>query len=123
MNPRARIALVGGLALTATAACGSDTVVDLIDSLEDVEIRRFRAEPETIEILDSSTLSWRVDGATDCEILPDVGRVDADGGSVEVFPEQTTTYELVCEEIDEDDDFGEEVESRDTARVTVTVLF
>src|SRR5690625_2429991 len=53
----------------------------------------FHAEPEGITRGEHSTLSWEVEGATSITILPEIGKVGADGRQ-DVRPEETTTYTL-----------------------------
>jgi RHS repeat-associated protein len=49
------------------------------------------ADPETIQLGESTTLSWSSTGADFCDIEPGVGSVAADG-SIALSPAQTTTY-------------------------------
>jgi hypothetical protein len=53
----------------------------------------FEADPESIGIGESSTLSWTVTHGWDISIDQGIGRVDPTGTRV-VFPSQTTTYTL-----------------------------
>jgi hypothetical protein len=55
----------------------------------------FSADPQTITLDKSSTLSWNVVYADNITITPDVGSVDPNG-SYEVSPSQTTTYTLTA---------------------------
>jgi len=65
-------------------------------------IAAFEAEPETIGVGMSSTLSWQVAGATSIEIASqageslDLGGKDPLADSIEVQPTETTIYELVA---------------------------
>src|SRR5699024_1745488 len=56
-------------------------------------IAGFSAEPEGIELGESSTLTWNVEGATSVSIHPGIGDVNSDD-STEVSPSETTTYTL-----------------------------
>ena len=53
----------------------------------------FSADPQTIMLGESSTLSWNVIDADTISIDPGIGSVDSDG-TYEVFPNETTTYTL-----------------------------
>jgi hypothetical protein len=55
----------------------------------------FSADPQTITLGESSTLTWNVIDADTVTIDPDIGSVDPDG-SYEVSPEETTTYTLTA---------------------------
>jgi hypothetical protein len=67
------------------------------------------ANPPTITLGQSSTLSWTVTGASYFVVSPQVGAIR--GNSVSVTPTQTTTYTLYST-----NEYG-----RSTAKVTVTV--
>src|SRR5699024_3087343 len=56
-------------------------------------IAGFSAEPEGIELGESSTLTWDVEGATSVSIHPGIGDVNSDD-STEVSPSETTPYTL-----------------------------
>ena len=58
-------------------------------------INLFSADPDTILPGESSTLTWSVSGAASIEIDQEIGVVAA-SGSVEVSPENTTTYTLTA---------------------------
>jgi RHS repeat-associated protein len=51
------------------------------------------ADPETIQLGESTTLSWSSTGADSCVIEPGIGNVAADG-SIALSPAQTTTYTI-----------------------------
>lgn len=51
------------------------------------------AEPATVEKRQSATLNWTSQNATDADIEPSVGKVQANG-STSVTPEDSTTYVL-----------------------------
>lgn len=56
-------------------------------------IDSFTANPEHIDLGESSTLSWETTGATSCSINKGIGAVAVDG-STSVSPSSTTTYTL-----------------------------
>lgn len=56
-------------------------------------IASFTADPEGIELGESSTLAWSVSGADTITVSPGVGNVPAEG-SADVTPATTTTYTL-----------------------------
>ncbi|RZB33972.1 MAG: hypothetical protein SRB2_03365 [Desulfobacteraceae bacterium Eth-SRB2] len=56
----------------------------------------FSADPQTITLDESSTLTWNVIHADTITIEPGIGSVDPNG-SLEVFPTQTTTYTLTAD--------------------------
>ena len=70
------------------------------------------AEPSTVEKGQSVTLSWTSQNATDLNLEPSVGKVQAQG-STTVTPEESTTYTLTAT--------GPGGSQTATARVTVTV--
>jgi peptidoglycan-associated lipoprotein len=74
-------------------------------------VSEFTAEPTTIERGQSATLRWNVSDATDISIDNGVGTVSA-RGSRQVFPTQTTTYNLTAK--------GPGGEATSSATVTVT---
>ena len=55
----------------------------------------FSADPQTIMLGESGTLSWNVINADTINIDPDIGSVDPNE-SYEVFPTETTTYTLTA---------------------------
>ena len=55
----------------------------------------FSADPQTITLGESSTLSWNVVDADTIKIDPDIGSVEPNG-SYEIFPTETTTYTLTA---------------------------
>jgi hypothetical protein len=61
-----------------------------------VEILFFNANPSTINLGQSSMLSWRVTGATSVTISPNIGSVNPSNGTVGVQPNDTTTYTLTA---------------------------
>jgi peptidoglycan-associated lipoprotein len=70
------------------------------------------AEPSTIDRGQSVTLNWTSENATDLDLQPDVGKVQA-RGSQTVTPQDSTTYTLTAT--------GPSGTNTATARVTVTV--
>lgn len=70
------------------------------------------AEPSTVEKGQSVTLSWTSENATDLDLQPGVGKVEAKG-STTVMPQDSTTYTL--------DVKGPGGNYSATARVTVTL--
>ena len=70
------------------------------------------AEPSTIERGQSVTLSWTSENATDLDLQPEVGKVQAKG-SQSVSPQDSTTYTLTAT--------GPGGTNSQSARVTVTV--
>ena len=70
------------------------------------------AEPSTIEKGQSVTLSWSSQNATDLDLEPTVGKVQASGSS-SVTPQDSTTYTLTAT--------GPGGTQSATARVTVTI--
>jgi peptidoglycan-associated lipoprotein len=70
------------------------------------------AEPSTVEKGQSVTLSWTSQNATDLDLEPAVGKVQAQGSS-SVTPDDSTTYTLTAT--------GPGGTQSATARVTVTV--
>ena len=73
-------------------------------------VAEFTASPNTIRSGDTSTLSWRLQGASSFKIEPDPGNIE--GNSVDVTPDDTTKYVITAT-----NDFGST-----TAEVTVTVI-
>jgi hypothetical protein len=71
-----------------------DDVTVTTRKIEQVEIIYFLADPRTIGLGETSTLSWKVMNAESVEILG-IGPVQADGSSV-VAPTATTEYTLVA---------------------------
>src|SRR5215831_19058618 len=70
------------------------------------------AEPSTVEKGQSVTLSWSSQNATDLDLQPGVGKVQAQGSS-SVKPDDSTTYTMTAT--------GPGGSNTCTARVTVTV--
>jgi peptidoglycan-associated lipoprotein len=70
------------------------------------------AEPSTVEKGKSVTLTWTSENATELDLQPGVGKVEAKG-STSVTPEDSTTYTLTVK--------GPGGEQTATVRVTVTI--
>jgi len=70
------------------------------------------ADPSTVEKGKSVTLTWTSDNATELDLEPGVGKVEAKG-STTVTPDDSTTYTLTVK--------GPGGEQTATARVTVTI--
>lgn len=60
----------------------------------------FVADPTSIILPQTSTLSWSCSYADTCSINPDIGSVSNISGSQEVRPPETTTYTLTCDGLD-----------------------
>jgi hypothetical protein len=75
-----------------------------------VRILRFQANPNVIDLGQSSTLTWQVDNAESVEIVG-VGNVNNTSGTSQVSPQNTTTYTLVAR--------NRNGEVRESATVTV----
>jgi len=69
------------------------------------------AEPQTIEMGETSTLSWNSVNASSCFISPSIGSVDV-SGSITISPTQTTTYTITAT--------GPSGTATDSVTVTVT---
>ena len=59
-------------------------------------ISQFYANPATVNVGQSTTLIWVLQGATSASISPGIGAVNANSGSVAVSPAATTTYILTA---------------------------
>ena len=70
------------------------------------------AEPSTVEKGQSVTLSWTSENATDLDLQPGVGKVQATG-STSVTPQESTTYTITAT--------GPGGSKSESARVTVTM--
>jgi len=99
--------------ITATGPGGTatDTVTVTVLYLPTVTIS---ADPESIIIGESSTLTWTSTNADTCEIQPDVGTVDPTGATT-VSPTETTTYTITAT--------GPGGSATDTVTVTVSETF
>ena len=74
----------------------AEVVVDV--ALADVvAVVRFDAGPATITEGRTTTLTWETAFAASCAIEPDVGEVFAQGGDLDLQPEETTEYRITCE--------------------------
>lgn len=81
--------------LTATGAGGTttETVTVTVHLPPTVNIS---ADPETIQVGESSTLTWTSNNVNNCAIEPNIGSVDVNG-SISVSPTQTITYTITVE--------------------------
>ncbi len=73
---------------------GSYIMVEVIADIDPPTVT-FSAEPATIFIGDSSTLSWQTNNVGFCVIEPGIGSVDFNGTTV-VSPTQTTAYSITA---------------------------
>ncbi|WPB80765.1 hypothetical protein KYC5002_16715 [Archangium violaceum] len=80
--------------LTATNEAGSVTATTTVTVRQLPAISSFTAASATINVGQSTTLNWEVEGATSLSIAPAVGTVT--GTSVTVTPATTTTYTLTA---------------------------
>ncbi|MEW8155028.1 MAG: toll/interleukin-1 receptor domain-containing protein [Candidatus Thiodiazotropha endolucinida] len=60
-----------------------------------IPVSRLSVAENTIELGKSTTLSWRTRDATEVEIKPGIGSVEANG-SIEISPRRNTTYTLTA---------------------------
>lgn len=60
-----------------------------------VVVQRFNANPTSIQLGQTSVLSWQVLNADEVEIS-ELGKVNNQGGTAQVAPKQTTTYRLTA---------------------------
>jgi hypothetical protein len=83
--------------LNATSPAGTVTAqtVVTVGPTGPAQVLRFEAAPPQIQAGQKSTLSWSTSGATQVSISPGVGNV-MPNGSVDVTPNQTTTYTLTA---------------------------
>jgi uncharacterized cupredoxin-like copper-binding protein len=79
----------GGLQSTATTTVTTGSTSGL-------HIDQFTAAPANIQPGQTATLTWAVTGASSVTISPGVGNVNAQSGSTQVSPTQTTTYTLTA---------------------------
>ena len=79
--------------LTATRN-GQIVTATVVITVINVRIAYFTADPDTIGLGESSTLSWKVENADSVEIVG-IGAVQAEG-SVAVSPTETTIYTLIA---------------------------
>lgn len=86
---------------TYTLKCSSgerEVSESLTISVEGGEIElEFEANPDVIELGESSTLSWDAEGATSCWASDGWGGQKSTRGSEVVSPPETTRYTLTCE--------------------------
>ncbi|MBW2078208.1 MAG: FG-GAP repeat protein [Deltaproteobacteria bacterium] len=96
--------------ITATGPGGTATGSVAVTVLNPPTVS-ISADPETMNIGESSTLTWSSQYADSCTIEPDIGSVDLTG-SITVSPTETTTYIITA---------SNPVETA-TASITVTVI-
>ena len=110
---RSLAVLVGILGVILLAsACHKKTVAPPPPPPPPAPTVTLTAEPSTIEKGQSVTLSWSSQNATDLDLQPDVGKVQASGSS-SVTPQDSTTYTITAT--------GPGGTQSATARVTVTM--
>ncbi|MBN1843576.1 MAG: hypothetical protein JW883_15015, partial [Deltaproteobacteria bacterium] len=80
--------------ITATGLVGTATDIVTVTVLYPPTVN-ISANPETILLGESSTLTWSSTHADACVIEPDVGSVDPTG-SITVSPTETTTYTITA---------------------------
>ncbi len=81
--------------LTVTGSNGATVTAAAVVTVSDAPRATLSAAPATINKGGTATLTWTSANAVSAEIDPDVGVVTpVAGGSVQVSPEQTTTYTL-----------------------------
>ncbi|MDL1973176.1 MAG: sugar-binding protein, partial [Deltaproteobacteria bacterium] len=90
VKKRVLISFLLFLSLFICAACGN---IDTATSEAEPPSLSVAADPETIQLGESTTLSWSSTGADSCVIEPGIGNVAADG-SIALSPAQTTTYTI-----------------------------
>ena len=81
--------------IVATGPGGTATDEVTVTVLNPEPIVEFVAEPETLVLGESTTLTWFTEYADTCVIEPDIGAVDLNG-SMMVTPTQTTTYTITA---------------------------
>ena len=80
---------------TLTAIDGHDTITQSVTVFPSRPTVAFNVSPSMIKAGESATLTWSTEQATSCNISPDIGEV-ALNGTIEVQPEQNTTYTLTA---------------------------
>jgi RHS repeat-associated protein len=98
--------------ITATGSLGTVTDSVTVAVTYPVPVVSMSADPESIQIGDSATLTWDSTYADSCVIDRDIGSVDL-SGSITVSPSETTTYTITAT-----GSGGSAMES-----VTVTVIY
>ena len=81
--------------LTARGPGGAVTATALVIVTQGGERASISAQPQTIPLGGSATISWAASGAQSVSISPGIGRVEA-SGSAAVSPAATTTYTIVA---------------------------
>jgi hypothetical protein len=77
--------------LSASATTSVQTLAGTV-----LTISQFYANPATVNVGQSTTLLWVLQGTTSASISPGIGAVNANSGSVAVSPTVTTTYTLTA---------------------------
>lgn len=88
---RSNTRLIASLVLVLSAACAAQNTPG---AGEEPIIASFSADPTEIPLGATSTLAWRVSGATSLSLAPAIGAVE--GSSLVVQLPQTTTYTLTA---------------------------
>jgi peptidoglycan-associated lipoprotein len=118
MQPHQRrlalVATILGLTVLATTSCHKKAVPPPVTpptpAPSSAPTGSLTAEPSTIQAGQSATLTWSSENATDLDLEPGVGKVQAQG-STSVSPQESTTYTLTLK--------GPGGENTYEARVTV----
>jgi len=98
--------------LTAEGPGGTTTENVIVTVIPPAPTVNISADPATILVGETSTLTWSTTYADSCVIEPGIGSVDVNG-SIQVSPTETTTYTITASGAG----------GTTTANVTVTVLF
>jgi len=108
----APISLVENNSITVELASQPDSYIT-VEVIADIDppALTFSADPATIFIGESSTLSWQTNNADSCVIEPGIDSVDVNGTTV-VSPSQTTAYTITATGLG----------GTTTADMTVTIL-
>ena len=77
--------------ITATGPGGAAAETVTVSVSELLPTISVSSDPETIEVGESSTLTWNSTNASYCVIEPDIGEVEPNGSRI-VSPNETTTY-------------------------------
>ena len=91
------------LSCSGNGGSASDTVTTRVIQMPRCD---FSANPTSIILPKTSTLSWSCDYADTCSIDQGIGSVNNVSGSKEVRPSKTTTYILTCQGLDGSRSFG-----------------
>jgi hypothetical protein len=92
-----RIEVCGQNSFICDASDASFTIKRQTTTETPIQIRVFKASPESIKSGNTSTLSWDVTGATKCELFTgETGEAITMASSKVVTPEKTTEYRIQC---------------------------